>query len=240
MLILTGDILAEEENLRKRPSSSLGGTTIEPYEEKKEFPKGKPPAYPYEEKTEEKIEKIKKKIEKIKEKPKPHQIHEKHEKKFTTNILPILAIILSLIAISLVLTQGIDKNELKGIASDLRALNNKQISINIPIESNLTFNDIPSNQLFNGKQIIPVYFEIPITQTMKGKDIRTGILMEVEINDNILVQGDITIDLTNSNVSLQLNKPAKAVGETTSIILVRDVYGNEISSIAERLDRLSE
>ncbi len=229
--------MAEEENLRKRPSSSLGGTTIEPYKEKKEFPKGKPPAYPYEEKTEEKIEKIKKKI---KEKPKPHQIHKKHEKKFTTNILPIIAIILSLIAISLVLTQGVDKNELKGIASDLRALNNKQISINVPIESDLIFNNaIPANQLFKGAQTIPIYFEIPITQTMNGKDIRTGIPLEVEINDNVLVQGNITIDLTNSNISLQLNEPAKAIGETNSTITVKEVYGDEISSIAERIDKLS-
>lgn len=234
--------MAEDENLRKKPSSSLGGTSIEPYieKEKKYFPKGKPPAYPYEEENKEKQKVI------LKPKPNPEiskpQISSRSNTQITPNILSLIAIILSLIAIFLVLTsQGIDKNELKGIASDLRALNNKELSINVPIESELYFNNaIPSNQLFKGKQIIPVYFEIPITQTMKGKDIRTGIPLEVEITDKVIVKGNISIDLTNSNISLQLNEPAKAFGNTTSVITVKDVYGYEISSIAERIDKLSK
>ncbi len=237
--------MAKEEKLRKKPSTSLGGTSIENNTENRvNYPKGKPPAYPYVERKNEKIARVKKRIEKMKPQIKPKQIHEnKHTVPHKQhNILSIIAIILSILAIFLVLTSsGIDKTELKGIASDLRALNNKQVSITVPIKSDLYFNNaIPSNQLFKGSQIVPVYFEIPINQTMKGKDIRTGIPVEVQIQENVIVQGDIIIDLSTSNISLELNEPAKAVGNTTSIVTVKDVYGMEISSIADRLDKLSE
>jgi hypothetical protein len=236
--------LVEEEKLRKRPSSSFGNTSVELPGGKNENSYRGPPTHPYEE---EKIQKIKEKIQKIEKKPEPkktpqNKTNSKINPKINIqNLLPTIAVILSLIAILLVLTiSPIDKNELKGIASDLRAFDQKEFEVEIPINSNLYFNNaIPSNKLFKGIQTVPVYFEIPVSQVMHGKDIRTGIPLEVQINETIIVRGDILIDLSTSNISLELNEPASAQGTSLSKIKIKDIYGNEITSIANRIDKLA-
>ena len=218
------------DELRKKPSSLFGKTIIEKPEETEKAKK-------------EKLEVRKKHVI---EKPKPMRHKPKRMTKTDRiNMFSVIAIILSIIAIifaSAALTgPGIDKNELRGIASDLRALNNKQITVNVPINTQLYFsNAIPANQLFSGAQEIPVAFQIPIKHTFKGKDVRTGIPVDVYVEETIEAEAVITIDLTTSSISLELVSPAQASGTAASTITVKDVYGDEISSIADRLDRMAE
>ena len=154
----------------------------------------------------------------------------------------IIAIILSFAAIILAVaySPGVDATELRGIASDLRALNDRQVTVDVPISAQLYFsNAIPANQLFSGAQEVPVTFQIPINHTFRGKDVRTGIPVDVYVEETIEAEAVITIDLSTSTVSLQLVSPADAAGSASSTITVRDVYGPEITSIADRIDKIA-
>ena len=133
------------------------------------------------------------------------------------------------------------KEQLAGIAGDLRSLQDRQISMSAPIQATAYINQsYPVSSMFPATFDIPISFSIPIDTQMiavstTGQPVAFRVQENVPINVSIPIQSATAFG--NNTVTIEKDMPIVAVW--SSNINVRAAYGQDLNAIIDKLDAMA-
>jgi hypothetical protein len=167
-----------------------------------------------------------------------------------SNYLPLFLAILALgmSAFSLYYTfygekplSPMQREELKGIADDLRALQNKELTVTAPVQTTITLNNtFAVRDMFPSTFNMPLSFNVPInTQLMGVSGTGQPVLFRVEEDVPINTTIPISSEKAFGNASVQLQKTIPINIALYTNVRLRSAYREELNSLIDRLDRLS-
>lgn len=189
----------------------------------------------------EKIEKKEEKKEDVKTQPVQQPPSSKLDRILFIGVavLSIIAIVLSIITMSSIASL---KGELKGIASDLKDFSKSKITITTELNTPTSLQaSIPLNTALQN-------FTIPIpNQEIEGEGSITVILpaynfpISIPWKGKITVFGSVTTNTSAipSSEKLNINYTTPTSGKIQMTINAEDLFRDKLSSIIDRLDRLS-
>ena len=166
------------------------------------------------------------------------------------NSLPILLGVLAL-AISLASFYGAffaerpftgaQKEALAGMATNLKELQNRDISISAPVETTIRLDrSYPIKDLFPEKFDMPLEFSIPIDTQLIGIG-ASGQPVVFKVDEDVPISVSVPITSAdafgNGTIRIQKELPVSAV--FTSSIKVRAAYGKELNEIIDRLEAMA-
>ncbi len=134
-----------------------------------------------------------------------------------------------------------DRAQLKGIASDLRSLQQKEFSASSPdlqtvvtIEKSFPLSDILPTTFY-----IPLSMNLPIQGTVTGVS-ANGQVANFRVNDTLQLRANVPVDMTNStrNIIININKDIPITTRIRSSFQISMVFGDELNSIIQRLDAM--
>lgn len=131
--------------------------------------------------------------------------------------------------------------ELAGIASDLRDLQNKEISVYAPVKTNIYVNrSYPVRELFPATFVMPLDFEIPIDTELVGLG-TTGQPVRFKVQESVPISVVVSVQSAKAfgNSTIQIDKNIPVDVELYSNVKIRSAYRQEIESMINRLDRLA-
>ena len=133
------------------------------------------------------------------------------------------------------------KEQLAGIADDLRLLQNRQIQMSAPMQATVYINQsYPIKDMFPGTFDMPLSFNIPIDTQLIAVS-TTGQPVAFRVQENVPIKVDIPIQSAaafgNSTITIQKDMPVEAVW--SSNINVRAAYGQELNGIIDSLDAMA-
>jgi hypothetical protein len=164
-----------------------------------------------------------------------------------TLFLSILAIVLSLI--NLYATFFVEKplspsqkQALIEISKELRALQNKEITMSAPASTNLVIDSTyPIKDIFPPTFNIPVEFSIPIDSQLVGINTITNQPFVLKVKENLSAKSIIPISSASAfgDSIIRINKTIPVEARFTSVVKVRTAYGTELNNIIDKLEKLA-
>ena len=221
--------MTRDDNISKLPSGLMAGKSHEEIKEMKETKK---------EETKGKLSAL------------PEELESQGAQAATMSKLPlilgVIAILLSASAlfVSLNGSKGLDANDraaLKDIASDLRAIQNKEITLSSPLRTTVFIEKtFPIADILPDSFDLPVTMDIPIDTTLTAQS-NTGQIVPLHVNDNFKVNTSVPIDVakTYENVKISINKEIPIETRFSATLKVSAVYGKELNDMIEKIDKLA-
>jgi hypothetical protein len=133
------------------------------------------------------------------------------------------------------------KSELLGIATDLQALQNKDITISAPVKTTVFLNTtVPIKEMFPATFDMPLEFEIPIDTQLVGIS-TTGQPVSFRVVESVPIKSTITVVSSKAfgTSTVRIQKAVPLDVELASNVKIRSAYRQELNSIIDRLDRLA-
>ncbi len=175
---------------------------------------------------------------------------EQHSPQESDSNLPLILAAVSLL-VSLLCLYGVflaerplsisQKEQLAGIANDLRALQNREIQMTAPLQTTIRLNkSYPIRDMFPDTFELPLEFEIPIDTQMVAVS-TTGQPVAFRVQENVPIKVRIPISSAKAfgNNSVQINKEMPLEAVWSSSIKVRAAYGQDLNGIIDKLDALA-
>ncbi|MFH1094863.1 MAG: hypothetical protein V1728_01460 [Candidatus Micrarchaeota archaeon] len=161
-------------------------------------------------------------------------------------VLGLVALLLSAAAlfVSVTSVKGLsasDRAVLKDVTADLRAIQNKEITMTSPLRTTVVIDKtFPIADVLPDSFSVPLTADVPIDTTVTAQS-NTGQLVPLHIKDNFKVNASIPIDVAKSygNVMVSINKEIPIETQFSATLKVSAVYGKELNDMIEKLDRLS-
>jgi len=161
-------------------------------------------------------------------------------------ILAVIALLLSLISVYGVFfsdkaLSSAQKAELAGIASDLRSLEQRDITLSVPITTTVVMNkSYPMKDMFPATFEIPLSFDIPIDTNLiaigpNGQPFSAHIQDKIPVSVSVPVSSDTAFGST----AITLNKEIPVDAKFTSSVKIGSTYNAELDSIISRLESLA-
>ena len=133
------------------------------------------------------------------------------------------------------------KTELLGIASDLRSLQQRDITMSVPIETTILMNkSYPLKDVFPSTFELPLEFVIPLDTNLlaigpNGQPFSARIQEDIPVKVNVQISSEQAFGATA--ISFKKELPVDAVFSTS--VKIGATYGSELGSIVERLENLA-
>lgn len=133
------------------------------------------------------------------------------------------------------------KESLRGIADDLRALQNRDVTLAAPVSTTLYLDQqYPAKDMFPPVFNINVDFSIPLDTEIVAVS-ATGQPVSFRVQEDVPVKATIPISshtaFGNSTVRIKKEFPVDA--KFSSVIKVRAAYGKELGGIIDKIDSLT-
>ncbi len=134
-----------------------------------------------------------------------------------------------------------DRAQLKGIAQDLRSLQQKEFSATSPdlqtvvsVEKSFPLSDILPTTFY-----IPISMNIPVSGMINGVS-ANGQVATFRVNDTLMLRANVPVDMTNStkSITININKDIPITTRIRSSFRISMVFGDELNSIIQRLDAM--
>jgi ACT domain-containing protein len=162
-----------------------------------------------------------------------------------TNIIAIVALLIAIASLAFsvfVSSAQYDaiKKEAKDIASDLRALKEKDITVTAPVTATAKIDKtIPASDIFPATFYLPLDFKLPIETKLNAID-PNGRPIQFTVNDSVTVKANIPIDTTSTMAQdlLTIKQDIPVNMELTTNITIGSAYGKELDSIIGKLEKM--
>ncbi|MEM4554749.1 MAG: hypothetical protein QXT25_02795 [Candidatus Anstonellaceae archaeon] len=134
------------------------------------------------------------------------------------------------------------KQQLLGIADDLRSLQNREIRMTAPTQTYVRINKTyPIGDMFPESFDVPLEFTIPISTQLVGVS-AAGHPVVFRVEESVPVKTKVRINgskaFAGHNITLNKELPMEAVW--SSEIRVRAAYGQDLNDIIDRLEALAK
>ncbi len=161
-------------------------------------------------------------------------------------VLGIIALLLSATALFVSVTSqhglsASDRSTLKDVTADLRAIQNKEITLTSPLHTTVVIEkSFPIADVLPDSFSVPLTADIPIDTTVTAQS-NTGQVVPLHIKDNFRINASIPMDVNKSygNVQININKEIPIETQFSATLKVSAVYGQELNDMIEKLDKLS-
>ena len=133
------------------------------------------------------------------------------------------------------------KEILKGIAEDLRELQNRDVTFAAPVSTTLYLDQQYSTKdMFPPNFNINMDFQIPLDTQLVAIS-ATGQPVSFRVQENVPVKATIPISSYSvfGNTTVRIKKEFPVDAKFSSVIKVRAAYGKELSGIIEKIDELA-
>ncbi|MCX8175569.1 MAG: hypothetical protein N3E51_05180 [Candidatus Micrarchaeota archaeon] len=133
------------------------------------------------------------------------------------------------------------KAALRGIADDLRALQNRDITLSAPVSTTISLDrSYPIADLFPTYFEIPLSFEIPIDTQLVGIS-TTGQPVSFRVQETVPIKAKIPISSTQAfgTETIRIKKEMPVEAKFSSTVKVRAAYGQELNGIIDKLEELA-
>lgn len=133
------------------------------------------------------------------------------------------------------------KEQLKGIADDLRALQNRDIVLSAPVSTTINLDrSYPIKDLFPQEFEIPLKFVIPINTQLVGIS-TTGQPVQFRVQEQVPIQVTVPISSATAfgNHTIRIKKEIPVDVRFTSSIKVKTAYGQDLNKIIDRLEEIA-
>lgn len=134
------------------------------------------------------------------------------------------------------------KTQLLGIASDLRSLQERDITMSAPVQTTIVLNkSYPMKDLFPSTFEIPLEFILPIDTNLLAIG-PNGQPFSAHIQENvpIKVSVPITSETAFGDASIKLQKELPVDAQFTTSVKIGSTYGQEMNSVIEKLESLAK
>ena len=163
-----------------------------------------------------------------------------------STMIAAVALVLSLISIYGVFfmehpLSASQKAEIKGISDDLRSLQQRDITMSVPVQTTIVLNkSYPMKDLFPSTFEIPLAFDLPIDTNLLAIG-PNGQPFSAHIQENvpIKVSVPITSDTAFGTASITLQKELPVDAQFTSSVTIGNTYSQEMSGMIDKLDKLA-
>ncbi|MEM4348104.1 MAG: hypothetical protein QXN37_00865 [Candidatus Anstonellaceae archaeon] len=134
------------------------------------------------------------------------------------------------------------KQQLLGIADDLRSLQNREIRMTAPMQTSVRINKTyPIRDMFPETFEVPLEFTIPINTQLVGVS-PAGHPIVFRVEESVPIKTKVQINgskaFAGHNITLNKELPMEAVW--SSEIRVRAAYGQDLNNIIDRLEALAK
>ena len=133
------------------------------------------------------------------------------------------------------------KTQILGIASDLRSLEQRDITMTAPVQTTVVLNkNYPMKDMFPSTFEIPLEFNLPIDTNLlaigpNGQPFSAHIQEDVPIKVSIPVSSEQAF----GNASIALNKELPVDAQFTTSVKIGDTYKSELDGIIGKLEKLA-
>ena len=158
--------------------------------------------------------------------------------------LAMAAFILAVISLALAVSSfqgsglGAAKAEIKAIASNLRAIQAKDIIVSSPLQTTIEVDErIPLSEVFSQNFRIPINFNLQLPEEVTAIS-STGQAASFKFGQVIPISQDIRIDTSSTKDSLHIKKQIPVKMNIKASVSVEETYGSELDDIISRLERI--
>ncbi|MCX8197123.1 MAG: hypothetical protein N3G80_02285 [Candidatus Micrarchaeota archaeon] len=133
------------------------------------------------------------------------------------------------------------KEQLLGIANDLRSLQNRDIKMTAPMYATVRINKTyPIRDMFPASFDVPLEFSIPINTQLVAVS-TTGQPVIFRVDENVPIKAKIQINSQKAfgDHNITINKEMPIEATWSSDIKVRAAYGQDLNDIIDRLEKLA-
>jgi len=160
--------------------------------------------------------------------------------------ISVLALIISLACFGILFfgekpLSASQKQALSDIADELRALQNRDITLSAPVTTQVSIDrQYPIKDMFPETFDIPLSFSIPIDTQLIGIS-TTGQPASFRVQENVPIKVTIPVSSAKAfgNNTLRLRKELPIDAKFTSSVRIQTAYGTELNAIIDRLDRMA-
>jgi hypothetical protein len=133
------------------------------------------------------------------------------------------------------------KEQIAGIANDLKTLQNKDVTLYAPVQTTMRINkSYPIKSLFPATFNMPLEFSIPLDTEVVGVS-GTGQPVRFKLEESVPVKTVVSVSSSkafgNNTIKMDTDLPVDVELYTT--VKIRSVYREEINSIIDKLEALS-
>lgn len=135
----------------------------------------------------------------------------------------------------------VQKAELLGIASDLRSLQERDITMSVPVDTTVVLNkSYPLKDVFPSTFELPLEFEIPLDTNLLAIG-PNGQPFSARIQENIPIRVKVPISSEQAfgATALTFKKELPVEARFSSSVKIGATYGQELGSIVARLEKLA-
>ena len=133
------------------------------------------------------------------------------------------------------------KEQIAGIANDLKTLQNKDIALYAPVQTKLKLNkSYPIRDLFPLTFSMPLEFSLPLDTEVVGIS-SSGQPVRIKLQESVPVKTVISVNSSKAfgNGSIRMDNDLPVDVELYASVRMRSFYREELNSIIDRLDGLS-
>ncbi len=133
------------------------------------------------------------------------------------------------------------KADLRGIAKELRSLQERDITLSAPLQTTLTVDKTyPIADLFPANFELPLDFEIPLDTQLVGIS-STGQPVTFRLQESLPIRANIPINSKTAfgTETIRLQKQIPVEAKFSSSVKVRAAYGQELNGIIDRLEHFT-
>jgi len=164
----------------------------------------------------------------------------------TTMIVAVLALALALVSVygTFFMEKPLSpaqKEQLLGIAEDLRTLQNRNIVMSAPVSTTITLDrSYPIKDLFPAEFNMPLSFNIPIDTQLVGLS-STGQPVQFRVQEQVPIEVVVPISSATAfgNNTIQIKKELPVEAKFTSSINIRAAYGQDMNNIIDKLEAIA-
>lgn len=135
----------------------------------------------------------------------------------------------------------LQKAALVGIADDLRALQNRDITLSAPVQTTVELDkSYPIKDMFPSEFEIPLEFSIPIDTQLLAVS-TTGQPVSFHVQESVPIKAVIPISSAKAfgNSTVLIRKTIPVETKFSSSVKVRAAYGTELNDIIDRLETVA-
>ena len=133
------------------------------------------------------------------------------------------------------------KEALRGIADDLRALQNRDVILAAPVAATLSLDQqYQSRDMFPPTFTLNADFNLPLDTTLVGVS-PTGQTVSFRVQESIPIKAAIPISSSSAfgDTTIRIKKDFPVTAKFSSTLKVRGAYGKELNSIIDRINNLT-
>lgn len=165
-----------------------------------------------------------------------------------SGIIALVALAIAVLALFLVLTAPASKldtatkAELRGIAQDLRAIKDRSVGVQAPVQGSAKVNqNVLLRDILPPTITVPITANIPIQKRVMASSPTMGTVY-IDLNETVPVNFNLTLILGENlgQNAIVINKELNVDMQMESKVKTSDLYGTELDDVINRLEKLAQ